>query len=311
MIKKLILMLLFFLLLNNSAFGVDKPQIYTPYPIVFVSGIGTKNVADNSNGSPSKRWPQSSIFQEFTKYFIFNGAAKYEDSPIGTLQLGEKSHLEFFFYDAQQNTLATNAKALQKQIDEILFGNSNVKGYYDTSTYTYTNPCSTPKVILVCHSLGGLIARYMLVHDDIYNMRDKVAAVFFIGSQQQGSPLAPVGYFLPKEIIALRADIRDMDSLIDSKKVKVCDIGALRDIQGQENKKIENNLHFMQWGESSEGMYVSTRDKNDNEQLETALNGTKWLALFHKLLPPNVTEKGVIRATLINNPLPNIYNPTF
>lgn len=299
MVRKLFLLTLVFLLISSFAFA-EKPQKYMPYPVVFVSGIKTTLT------SPSEVWPNSSIFKEFKKYFLNgednNAPPKYDDE--GSDNLGEVSHLEFFFFDAQQDTLAYNASLLKAAIENIL----KLGGRYYKSDYTYTEPCSTSKVILVCHSLGGLIARYMLVNHP--EMQDKVAAVFFLGVPQQGSPLAVVGYFLPKEIPALKKDIEDIEDIIDSEDMEQWKKEQYLNMIKEEESKIEGNLRFMGWAESEDGLYTSTRDSDDSKDIISAISGNKdWEDLFKKL--PLVTEKGVIKAALINDLAANKYRHTF
>lgn len=323
MARKLVLVLSFLLILTDSVFAVEKPQRYMPYPIVFVSGIGTKLDANTAmKGSPSHEWPDRRVFNELKKYFLIHPEVKtsieskyeFEDKDIEKLKLqpGEKPILQFFFYDAQQATLATNADLLKDRINKIL---SPDGGYYKTNDYVYTKPCDTPKVILVCHSLGGLIARKMLV-DNKDNIRDKIAAIFFIGTQQEGSPLGVIAYFLPKEIPELRKDIDNINTLIDG--ADRLRRRALLNVRQREESKITGNLELMRWAETEDevpgfplpGLYVSTRDSIDNAQLREALAGTGWLAFLENELP-EVSEKGVVKGTLINSELANSYRHTF
>jgi len=328
MMKKCILML-FFLLLVNAAFAVDKPQIFMPYPIVFVSGIGTKLDADAGvKGSPSRTWPERRVFKELEKYFLLHPEVKEsvdskydltDESVIKNLEkLKEKPHLEFLFYDAREATLSTNADLLEKKINNMLGPEG---GYYKPDTYTYTAPCATPKVILVCHSLGGLIARKMLV-DNHDNIRDKVAAIFFIGTQQEGSPLGAVAYFLPKEIVALENDLKNIDNLIDG--ASYLRKRALINVRKKEDSKIIGNLLLMKWAERDDkvsvpialsfslpGLYVSTRDAEDNKQLSAVLPGGEWPGFEEIWGLPKVTEKGVVKGTLINSNTANRYKHTF
>ena len=304
MIRKLILLLLP-LLLVNTVFAVDKPQIYTPYPIIFVSGIQTSNTP-SSKHYPSNIWPNTRIFTELKKYFLLNpNTSKYifTDEDISSLRLlKEVPNLEFFFYDAQQRSLGSNADLLKARIEEILESGGR---YYKPDIYTYSE---TPKIILLCHSLGGLIARKMLV-DNHDNIQDKVAAIIFIGTPQQGSPLAAAGYFLSKEILALKDDIANFDTL--TKGAGYLRKRAFLNVKQREKSKITGNLKFMKWVETDSGLYVSTRDSTDNDQLEAALSDSpNWSSLLHGL-PTNVTEKGVIKGTLINDSSANSYSHTF
>ncbi|MFH1778794.1 MAG: hypothetical protein ABH847_02015 [Candidatus Omnitrophota bacterium] len=312
MIRKAVLLLVFIFLLIDTSFAVEKPQLYMPYPIVFVSGIGTNEEANkNLKGSPSHEWPKTRIFNELKKYFqedpkdLTTRRYEYE----GNLDLGEVSHLEFFFYKAQQATLATNADLLQRQIEKIL--NPKEGGYYKPDSYTYTEPCDTPKVILVCHSYGGLIARKMLVANK-ENIRDKVAAVFFLGVPQEGSPISVIGYFLPKEIPYLMEDIRNIDDILRKEDFtdRLWDEINFKILRNYERQKLIGNLKFIKWAESQEGLYTSVRDIFDNAAIENAIaSDYQFLALYRKI--PPVYQKGVVWATLIPDAQANTYRKKF
>ena len=122
MMKRLVSALFFFLLLSNSVFAVEKPQIYMPYPIVFVSGIGTSANKD-SKGYPSKNWPNRLIFKELRKYFLVYPGDKKKEAPKYIFEEsrdnGEKSHLEFFFYDSKEKPVDINANMLKDEIEKI------------------------------------------------------------------------------------------------------------------------------------------------------------------------------------------------
>lgn len=305
MIKKLILVLTSFLLLGNSIFAVEKPQKYMPYPIIFVSGIRTTKT------SPSASWPSTNIFKELKKYYLLNPDKSNETPKYlfeGLSDNGEKSHLEFFFYDSKEAPVDVNANMLKNEIEKIL---SNNGGYYDTNANIYVDPCPTPKVIIVAHSYGGIIARYMLANN-IGNIRDKVAAVFFLGTPQLGSPMAVIGYFLPKEIPYLMEDIRNINDTLREEDFtdRLWDKINFKILRDYERQKVIGNLKFIKWAESEGGLYTSVRDYSDYQQILNAIQGdSSLMSLYNQI--PFVAEKGTVWATLIPDAQANTYRKKF
>ena len=306
----------------NSLFAAEKPQKYMPYPILFVSGIGTINKADTTDYSPSARWSSSSIYQEFMKYYLYNPSKpdslipKYEF--IGTIdpESKEKPHLEFLFYNAREAPVDVNARILKKEIEKIL---DRKGGYYDEDKFTYTEPCSKPKVILVCHSLGGIIARYMLVQN-IDNIRDKVAAVFFLGTPQLGSPVSVMGYFIPKEIPYLVKDIKNVEDTLRDENFtdRYWDKLNLELMRDKECTRLEGDLKFIKWAETTGegGLNTSIHDYSDYRQILGAIQTIqddryriKLMSLLDQI--PFVSQKGAVLATLIPDPRANIYRRKF
>src|SRR3989338_5170733 len=306
----------------NSLFAAEKPQKYMPYPILFVSGIGTINKADTTDYSPSARWSSSSIYQEFMKYYLYNPSKpdslipKYEF--IGTIdpESKEKPHLEFLFYNAREAPVDVNARILKKEIEKIL---DRKGGYYDEDKFTYTEPCSKPKVILVCHSLGGIIARYMLVQN-IDNIRDKVAAVFFLGTPQLGSPVSVMGYFIPKEIPYLVKDIKNVEDTLRDENFtdRYWDKRNLELMRDKECTRLEGDLKFIKWAETTGegGLNTSIHDYSDYRQILGAIQTIqddryriKLMSLLDQI--PFVSQKGAVLATLIPDPRANIYRRKF
>lgn len=317
--NRIFLILILILTLSKYSSAEEKPKIYMPYPIIFVSGIGTRPDDDiGKGGSPSHDWPDSTVFKELKKNFVINFDKpkdlpqykyEYEDTKF-TQALGELQSLEFLFYDGRQASVQTDAFELKDKIEKIL---SNEGRYYNLNKYTYADPCSTPKVILVGHSLGGLICRYMLVNYP--EMQEKVAAVFFLGAPQQGSPMAVIGYFLPKEIPYLAEDIQKIEDILKTQKLERWEEYSYKDLIYDEKHKIIGNLRFMNWCErgKDEGgfLYTSSRDAVDNEMLSRVLAFDPELVREFDKLPKGINEKGAVKAALINNKFASSYKHTF
>ena len=312
-------MLVLHLFVNNSLFAEVKPEKYMPYPIIFVSGIGTKSSAKaDQEGSPSHDWPNSLIYKELEKYFIYNPTDpnssipkyEYQETKTNRLLLNEKPHLEFLFYNAKEVTVDINAEILQNEIEKIL---SNDGGYYDTNNFTYTEPCSTPKVIIVAHSYGGVIARYMLVHN-FNSIDNKVAAVFFLGTPQLGSPLSVIGYFIPKEIPYLAADIKKVDDTLRTEDFtdRYWDKRTLELLRDDERKKLVGDFKFIRWAETDydKGLNTSVRNSSDDKQILIAIAGDAELISLYSQIP-RVSQKGAVLATLMPDSQANTYRGVF
>src|SRR3989338_1164178 len=151
-----------------------------------------------------------------------------------------------------------------------------------------------------------------MVADNISNIRDKVAAVFFLGTPQLGSPMAVVGYFLPKEIPYLMEDIRNIDDTLKKEDFtdRIWDEINFKILRDYERQKVIGNLKFIKWAESEGGLYTSVRDIFDNAAIENAIAGDYQLLALYRKIPP-VYQKGVVWATLIPDAQANTYRKKF
>lgn len=157
-IKNLIAMILFvlFALVARSIYAEEAADEYFPYPIIFIHGL---------DSNPSISW--DTTIAEFKKYFYNeDGTCKYFDYG--------GDYLIALDYEKQNNgDIPTIARtALKPKIDETI---SKL-------------PDGHKKVIIVAHSMGGLVTRSLLKQYPEY--QDKIEKVVFIGTPHQGSPLA-------------------------------------------------------------------------------------------------------------------------
>ena len=152
--SKIYFIILFFLLFFgylSLAENTVKTKIYQPYPIIFVSGIGANPDSDAKDYPANSTWKY--ILSKYSKYFFIesNEQSKYIHV-FDKLKVSKKElpHLEFLVYDGSEQAITTSALQLKDKVDNVL------KSYY-TGEYEYVYPCNKPKVILICHSMGGLI----------------------------------------------------------------------------------------------------------------------------------------------------------
>lgn len=138
--------LLLFIFCINLSYAKDK--IYQPYPIIFVSGIGTSDNQEDKNYPSVGTW--SYILSKYKRYFVDdNNNIKYVFGNK-VQNYGEFPYLEFLPYNGYDDAITNDADLLYKKI------NNTLSRYY-ISEYDYTFPCNKPKVIIICHSMGGLI----------------------------------------------------------------------------------------------------------------------------------------------------------
>lgn len=242
MIKKsfyIISVILFINLFYLSPAKANREKRYMPYPIIFVSGIGTGS-QPGANGYPSATWDY--FIRSFDDNFLDTTAGIGGDASHAKyflkgenvhLQFGETVHLHFLSYDSS-NKIEDNASLLSKKINNIL------KEYYPPQ-YEYVEPCANGKVILITHSMGGLIARYMLVHNQ--DIREKVARVICLGTPHLGAPIANIIYFLQKELDILSGKINKLEGEINKtiEKRRREELSGLKELL--ESKK-KGNIDF-------------------------------------------------------------------
>lgn len=178
----------------------DEEERYVPYPIVFISGIGTSNVVGYH--SPADTW--NYLISSYQDYFAdSDGVSKYLDTLSWQFKDGEKPHLEYFSYDSNRG-IEENAALFAKYIDQVI-------ARYYPKTYVYTQPCMEPKVIIIAHSMGGIITRYMLTdYANAENMHRKVAFIVFMDVPHDGAPLATIPYIMSRENIMLKSKIAEI-----------------------------------------------------------------------------------------------------
>jgi len=160
-----------FLVIANLIFirFASAEQIYYPYPIVFVHGL------NSSDGM----W--IGMRDDLRQYFrIAQGVGEYKYP-------GQTSEMNYFIgcdYGPQSNGyIPTIAKdILSLKIDKAL------------SYYPPEIPEKERKVIIVCHSMGGLVTRSLLTNISAY--QGKIYRVVFIDTPHLGSSYASVLWLL-------------------------------------------------------------------------------------------------------------------
>lgn len=162
-------MFIVLLYIDRAAFS---EQIYSPYPIIFVHGF-------RSNESV---W--SSAKDTFEIYFKDDSSYKYPN------HYSDLQYFPSFNYGAVKTGLYSRngsipyiAGVLANVIDDTI-RNSFLSDY----------PASEKKVIIVAHSMGGLIARAL--PSASYS---KIHKIIFIGTPHLGSPYASALWMINKE----------------------------------------------------------------------------------------------------------------
>lgn len=143
-------------------------QVYYPYPIVFVHGIN----------SSDEMW--RGMRNELRQYFWTTGVEggyKYPD------QVNEINYFISCDYQDQNNShIPDIVTRLSFLIDKAL-------SYYPPETSV-----NDRKVIIVCHSMGGLVTRSLLTLLPSY--QNKIFRVVFIDTPHLGSPYASILWLL-------------------------------------------------------------------------------------------------------------------
>src|SRR3989339_803000 len=182
MLRKIILIISFCLLVTT----ISRASDYIPYPVVFVHGIGsnagTWNITNN----------------KLRNYFLNRFGLTYEE--------------QFFrFVDYSDDNKANGditdkpVKKLIYQIDAPITPDDPYGGVITLLKNRFgTN--APDKVILVCHSMGGMVARSLLKQDEsgiggkpANYYRNHIDKIIFIGTPHKGSPLASALWLVRQE----------------------------------------------------------------------------------------------------------------
>jgi len=136
---------------------------YEPYPLIFVHGFN--NTPETTDYTDLWKEP----YHEFEKFFMVGNESKYFSGKLSTFQK--------FDYRIKSNG----------DIDGVA---DDLKDFIDTAVDTLLpgRPEKDKKVIIVTHSMGGLVTRRLLEKYPTY--KDKVERVVFVGTPHLGSPLA-------------------------------------------------------------------------------------------------------------------------
>ena len=159
MLKRIIYLIIFISFLIHPVF-IKAEEAYYPHPIIFVHGI---------NSNPST-WLTTRT--QFWKYFYDKNECKYFSIPYPYLGLAN--------YEDQNNgdIPSIALTTLKNEIDNA------IKGL----------PKDQKKVIIVAHSMGGLVTRALL--GLLSDYQKYVDRVIFIGTPHSGSPYASAVWLL-------------------------------------------------------------------------------------------------------------------
>jgi len=157
--------------LEGLLYAENNEEKYNPYPIVFVHGY---NVLPEK-ASKSDLWKKTS--KELQKYFFvdpddpYNSEYKYHNTRLYNYEA------VFDYRAMSEGDIEDISAKLADYIDEVL---NRLPAY------------QKKKVIIVAHSMGGLVTRCMLSRNDKNgkSYQEKVAKVVFVDSPLLGSPLA-------------------------------------------------------------------------------------------------------------------------
>lgn len=157
--------------LEGLLYAENNEEKYNPCPIVFVHGY---NVLPKDT-SKYDLWQKAS--KEFQKYFFVN-----PDDPYNS---------EFKYHNERlynYETVFDYREMSEGDIEEIAGGLAN----YVDKVIKRLPAYQKKKVIIVAHSMGGLVTRRMLSMNDKNgkSYQEKVAKVVFVDSPLLGSPLA-------------------------------------------------------------------------------------------------------------------------
>lgn len=170
-------------ILASNFTPAQTAQIYQPYPIIFVHGIHPGNWGDfYSTRYNLEPYFYSIFLQDKYKYFHKN---KEEFFPVCDYSLQS---------DGDIPTIARTT--LQQTIIKAI------------SSYPVEVPENERKVIIVAHSMGGLVVRSFLKQFPSYKELGIVDKVIFLGTPHLGAPSASAAWSLAKvnrEILNLMA----------------------------------------------------------------------------------------------------------
>ncbi len=172
-------MLISFLIMININFAYAE-QTYYPYPIVFVHGLNSSDAM----------W--RGMRDELRRYFWTTGIEEKFKYPG---QVSENYYFVNCDYENQNNShIPDIITRLSYLIDRAL------------SYYPPEISANDRKVIIVCHSMGGLVTRSLLALHPSY--QNKIFRVVFIDTPHLGSPYASILWLLNQ--------VRDGNAQMDS-----------------------------------------------------------------------------------------------
>jgi pimeloyl-ACP methyl ester carboxylesterase len=194
MIKRVIFSAFLFLFYCGTALSKN----FMPYPVIFVHGLASKGDV----------WvdTRSALEGYYRGKFGFSDAASvggiFSNNALATdyfplLDFEERNNGDI--RDIAINDGSKN-KSLLAVIDKAL------------SDYQSKSGCQTEeaKVILVCHSMGGLVARSLMHQFPQYSNR--IARIVYVGTPHQGSPLASALWAMKEENLSLNQRVDEISA---------------------------------------------------------------------------------------------------
>lgn len=165
----------FLIILSLSLFTGPVYPIAVPYPVIFVHGTGDSSVAWKTTGSDISRYLDKYYKTSSHPYFSSGsgiGADRFEKDFLDNTR-NSCVYLVFSDHFASPDKLVNELKKVIDDTREEAW--SNFKDYFATK--------EDVKVNLVCHSMGGLVARKYLVD----NMKDHhVSKLILMGTPNKG-----------------------------------------------------------------------------------------------------------------------------
>lgn len=180
--KKVLFLILCILIFNRSILA-DQQKEYSSYPIIFVHGYNAQELPPESGWD---RWKEAK--KNIEKYFYENGEYKY--SGLDT----KEKYFPTVNYGYQKTGLISKNGDIPTIAEKILL--PKVKWALDNCFPVHYSE-SERKIIIVTHSMGGLVVRSFLTQFPEY--QNKIDKVVFVDVPHLGSPYASAVWMIDKE----------------------------------------------------------------------------------------------------------------
>src|SRR3989339_488941 len=225
--RKILLVLSLCLLFINEV----KARNYMPYPVVFVHGFASD--ADNWKTS------HSGLVKYFSDKFDYETKTTFVNSQF------------FRFVDYSNDNKANGVlneiplDKLRQQIDGPITAEDPFGGVLTQLQHDFgTN--APDKVILVCHSMGGLVTRSLLKQDETpkfngstTSMLDKplryyrgcIDKIIFIGTPHKGSPFATAMWIIKEEKQPIINELNRINMVIQSGGYSGGELESIKDLR--------------------------------------------------------------------------------